>query len=94
MNQLAASSPGADRQSALAELSEALSLHMEVEETRVYPIIEEVLDADSAAEAESEHNEARELLARLAERVDDPAFVQTLAELQAATAEAAEEMDG
>ena len=60
--------PGSTRASVLAELSDALDLHMEVEERDVYPLVQEHLGSAKSDEAEKEHNEARDLLAQLKDR--------------------------
>src|SRR5204863_12924 len=64
----------AERQPVVAELGHALATHMEVEERRVYPMIEEHLGEDKATGAEAEHDKARDGLAKLTEGIDQPAF--------------------
>lgn len=78
------SDPGTTRASVLAELSDALDLHMEVEERDVYPIVEEHLGETKANEAENEHNEARDLLSRLADGLDDDTFEAMVESLKSA----------
>jgi iron-sulfur cluster repair protein YtfE (RIC family) len=81
---LAASQPGLTRASVLAELSDALDLHMEVEERDVYPIVQQQLGGPRAEAADQEHNDARELLSRLADRLDEPDFDSTVQSLSSA----------
>jgi len=78
LQQLAQSQPGPNRERVLAELGDALALHMEVEEREVYPLVEEFLGQDKAAEAENEHNKAREDLARAVETVGSDDFQQAI----------------
>ena len=81
---LGRSSAGGPRASVLAELSDALDLHMEVEERDVYPIVQEHLGDAKAEEAEHEHNAARDLLAQLADRLDEDDFDSTVESLRTA----------
>jgi predicted RNase H-like HicB family nuclease len=81
---LQSSEPGSTRASVLAELSDALDLHMEVEERDVYSIVQDHLGDAKADEAEHEHNEARELLARIADGLDDDDFPSMVESLKSA----------
>ena len=72
----------AERQPVVAELGHALAMHMEVEERRVYPMIEEHLGEDKATGAEAEHDKARDGLAKLTEVIDQPAFAAALGEFK------------
>src|SRR5690349_21898274 len=81
---LESSDPGSTRASVLAELSDALDLHMEVEERDVYPLVQEYLGAEKSDEAEKEHNEARDLLAQLADRLDEDDFGSIVGSLKSA----------
>ena len=72
----------AERQPVVAELGHALATHMEVEERRVYPMIEEHLGEDKATGAEAEHDKARDGLAKLTEVIDQPAFGAALGEFK------------
>ena len=78
------SEPGRTRASVLAELSDALDLHMEVEERDVYPIVQEHLGDAKADAAEEEHSEARDLLSQLADQLDSGDFTATVASLETA----------
>ena len=81
---LAASQPGLTRASILAELSDALDLHMEDEERDVYPIVQQHLGGARAEAAEQEHSDARDLLSRLADGPDGPEFDSTVQSLSSA----------
>src|SRR4051812_11478988 len=63
LTQLASSSAGAQRDDLLADITSSLSLHMEVEEREVYPLVGQHLGEDRATEAEAEHDQARDTLA-------------------------------
>jgi hemerythrin-like domain-containing protein len=57
------------------QLVAALRVHMELEETQVYPLLRDEVDADLAEEAEVEHQLARDGLAQLEELTpDEPGF--------------------
>jgi iron-sulfur cluster repair protein YtfE (RIC family) len=74
LEQLGETEPGAERADVLAQLVEALSLHMMLEEELIYPKAAERLEPQEAEEAEIEHGLAREGLAKLQEMVDVPGF--------------------
>jgi hemerythrin superfamily protein len=83
MQQLADSDPGATRQQTLDELTRALTLHMQVEERYLYPLVADVLGDDAEQEADVEHSLAREGLATLHDLVDQPGFKAAVDMLQA-----------
>lgn len=74
MEELAESEPGRKRDATLAELLQALSLHMMLEEELIYPRAVQHLGPEQAEEAEIEHGLAREGLAKLQEMADVPGF--------------------
>lgn len=74
MADLERAEPGDHRSELLADLGDALTTHMAVEEQFLYPIVRDVLGPDTEAEADAEHVLAREALATLAEEADGPAF--------------------
>jgi len=80
---LDASRPGARRAATVKKLTDALSLHMEIEEQRVYPLVEELVDREDAEEANIEHRLAREGLEQLNELVARPGFGAAVAMLTA-----------
>ena len=80
---LAASSPGARRESTLKKLDGALRLHMTIEERDVYPLVAELLGEEDAKEADIEHGLARDGLDKLQELVDEPGFGAAVAMLTA-----------
>jgi hemerythrin-like domain-containing protein len=71
---LDASKPGARRRSTLDKLVKSLELHMEIEESAVYPLVTERVSEDEAKEGRIEHGLARDGLAKLQELVDEPGF--------------------
>jgi hemerythrin-like domain-containing protein len=71
---LAESKPGARRRATVEKLAKALTLHMDIEESDVYPLVREQLGDEPAEEAEVEHRLAREGLEQLQELVDEPGF--------------------
>jgi iron-sulfur cluster repair protein YtfE (RIC family) len=64
----------ARRSALIDELEQALSVHMAVEEQRLYPIVAEVAGEETEEEAESEHDLAREGIAKLRAMADKPGF--------------------
>ncbi len=74
MEQLADSEPGSERERLVAELTTALSLHMDYEENHVYPLTARVIDEESVQEAENEHRLARDGLSKLGELSSQPGF--------------------
>ncbi len=82
--ELAASEVGPDREETLAELSDALDFHMEVEERDVYPLVEEHLGEQKADQAEGEHDLARTALTDAADEVNGDGFIAAIETLTAA----------
>jgi hemerythrin-like domain-containing protein len=80
---LDASKPGARRRQLVDKLTQALELHMEIEERDVYPIVQRVVGAEEAEEAGVEHGLAREGLAEVRRLVDAPGFGAAVAMLTA-----------
>ena len=80
---LAESKPGARRRSTVKELVGALTLHMEIEESRVYPLVAQLVGREEQQEAEIEHGLARDGLVKLQELVDEPGFGAGVAMLTA-----------
>ena len=71
-----------------------LTLHATVEEEIVYPVLERI-DAETEQEAEEEHAEAKELIARIqAMEPGDPQLVPTVMELKAGIEHHVEEEEG
>jgi hemerythrin superfamily protein len=80
---LASSRPGARRRATVEKLVAALQLHMQIEESDVYPVVAEVEGEETAREAEIEHQLARDGLSKLQELVDAPGFGAVVAMLTA-----------
>ena len=76
------------------QICEELTVHAAVEEEIVYPVLERI-DADIEREAEEEHAEAKELIARIqAMSPDDPELVPTVMKLKAGIEHHVEEEEG
>jgi hemerythrin superfamily protein len=73
LDQLAESEEGPEREALVAQLTQALQLHMEFEEGDVYPLLA-TLDGEMEQEAEIEHTLARDGLAKMTELVAAPGF--------------------
>jgi hypothetical protein len=71
---LAESEEGREREQMAKELEKALSLHMELEERLVYPLVKEHVGTEDEEEAEIEHRLAREGLRQMMSMVDQPGF--------------------
>src|SRR5213592_341727 len=71
-----------ERDPILADLGDALATHMNVEEERVYPIVDDRLGSDKAREAQREHDITRENLAQLVDQADGPGFDSALAKFK------------
>ena len=71
------------REPILAELGDSLSKHMDVEEERLYPIVDDRLGSDKAREAQKEHDTARDDVAQLVEYADADGFAVALAQFKA-----------
>ena len=85
---------GAARAGLVTKLASALKLHMEVEETIVYPAIAEQVDGgdNMVAEAKTEHEGARKALADVEKlSPDEPGFDGALETLEAGISHHVEE---
>jgi hemerythrin-like domain-containing protein len=80
---LAASKPGPRRKATVAKLTNALTLHMQIEEQSVYPLVEKLIGKEDAKEADIEHGLFRQGLAQLNDLVDQPGFGAAVAMLTA-----------
>jgi hemerythrin-like domain-containing protein len=74
LDRLSDSDEGSERQDALSELVTKLSLHMQIEEELVYPLVASEVGEDDEEEANIEHGLAREGLSKLESMVDAPGF--------------------
>jgi hemerythrin superfamily protein len=74
LKQLSDSKPGSARRKATDKLTAALTLHMEIEEKLVYPLVAERVGEDDEREAEIEHGLARDGLAKMNELVGEGGF--------------------
>lgn len=71
---LAESEEGLERERMAAEVETALTIHMELEERLVYPLVEDEVGEDDAEEANIEHGLARDGLAVMMSMVEKPGF--------------------
>ena len=76
---LESTSTAAEREPILADLGDALAKHMDVEEERVYPIVDERMGPEDSRRANAEHDTARDDLARLVDQADQAGFAAALA---------------
>lgn len=72
--ELGKSKPGKARRDMVTKVTAALDLHMSIEETLVYPLVEKVEGAKVRNEADVEHGLARESIATMNKMVDEPGF--------------------
>jgi iron-sulfur cluster repair protein YtfE (RIC family) len=77
--ELESTSTAAEREPILADLGDALAKHMDVEEERLYPIVDERMGPEETRRANAEHDAARDDLARLVDQADQPGFPAALA---------------
>jgi iron-sulfur cluster repair protein YtfE (RIC family) len=80
-----------ERSSGLDDLDRALRTHMAVEERFLYPLLAEVTDRETAANAVDEHALARDALSAARQRVEDGAFSAAVETLESAIAHHVEE---
>jgi iron-sulfur cluster repair protein YtfE (RIC family) len=83
LKKLAESKPGARRNSTVAKLDAALARHMQIEERLVYPLVAELVGAEEAREANTEHELAREGLKKLDQLENEGGFGAAVAMLTA-----------
>jgi len=83
LKKLAESKPGARRNSTVAKIDAALTLHMQIEERLVYPLVAELVGSEEAQEANTEHELAREGLRKLNELENEAGFGAAVAMLTA-----------
>jgi hypothetical protein len=76
------------------QICDELTVHATVEEEIVYPVLERI-DREVEQEAEEEHAEAKQLIARIQSMSpDDPSFVSTVMELKRGIEHHVEEEEG
>lgn len=79
-----------EQQTLVDELVGALTKHMQVEESEVYPEVRK-MDAEMEQEAENEHQLGRDGMTKLVEMVGEPGFGAAVAMLQAGISHHVEE---
>lgn len=79
----ASNKPGPRRRAALGKLNGALTLHMQIEERLIYPLVPRLLGHEAAKEAAIEHKLARTGLSELIKLADQPGFGAAVAMLNA-----------
>lgn len=83
LKQLSDSKPGSRRNASVAKLETALTLHMQIEEQLIYPLVAELVNDDAAEEATNEHELVRDGLLTLSELKEQPGFGAAVAMLTA-----------
>jgi len=71
---LAGSEEGQERQQLVAQLQQALTTHMQFEESEVYPLVDREIGHETAEEASVEHQLARDGVAKMQELITAPGF--------------------
>ena len=71
---LADTDEGPEREQLVSEVSQSLSLHMQIEEQLLYQLVASEIGAEDEEEAEIEHSLARDGLAKVNELVAKPGF--------------------
>jgi hemerythrin superfamily protein len=74
LEQLEKSEPGPEREQLVEQLSQAFEAHAQFEERAVYPLVVDVMGAETEQEADVEHGLAREGIQKLAAMVSAPGF--------------------
>jgi hemerythrin superfamily protein len=74
LTSLGESDEGFEREKIAAEVEAALTLHMQIEEDIIYPVVAEYVGQDDEEEAEIEHGLAREGLTKMMSMVEMPGF--------------------
>ena len=74
LKKLGDSEEGAERQAMVDELTMKLNLHMELEESIVYPMVREHVGEEDEEEADVEHQLTRDGVEKLNAMVDAPGF--------------------
>jgi hemerythrin-like domain-containing protein len=75
--------PSATRRRTTAKVVAALRLHMQIEESLVYPLVAQRVGHGEEEEAEIEHGLARDGLTKISELVDEPGFGAAVAMITA-----------
>jgi len=83
LKSLVDSEEGSQREQQAEQLVAALTLHMQLEETLLYPLVEQLVGAEDEEEAEVEHGLAREGLSKLSSMTTAPGFGAVVEMLQA-----------
>src|SRR5215203_5893547 len=74
LSQLGESDVGTKRQRLLDKLTKELQLHMQLEESLLYPLVRDTIGSEDEEEAEIEHNLAREGLDKVNALASAPGF--------------------
>ena len=83
LKSLADSEEGSQREQEVEQLVAALTLHMQLEETLLYPLVEQHVGAEDEEEAEVEHGLARDGLSKVSSMTTAPGFGAVVEMLQA-----------
>ncbi len=74
LHQLADSDEGSEREDTADQLATALTLHMDLEERLVYPLVRQHIGREDEEEAEVEHRLARDGLSKMLSMTEVPGF--------------------
>ena len=94
LRQLDESEEGPERERLVGQLTAALSVHMEFEEAHIYPLTREVLDEETAEEANTEHELARDGVGKLSQLTSEPGFGAAVAMMDGGIKHHAKEEEG
>src|SRR4051812_26233394 len=91
---LADSEEGPERERMCDEVTTALTLHMELEERLLYPLVQSMIGEEDAEEANIEHGLAREGVATMGSMVSKPGFGAAVEMLKGGIMHHVEEEEG
>jgi hemerythrin superfamily protein len=74
LEELEKSEPGPEREQLVQQLARSFEAHAQFEERAVYPLVVDVMDAETEQEAEVEHGLAREGVQKLVAMASEPGF--------------------
>ena len=74
LKKLGVSKQGAQRRAMVDKVCNALTLHMQLEEKLVYPLVEKAEGSEVRHEADIEHDLARDGITTMRDMVDEPGF--------------------
>jgi hemerythrin superfamily protein len=94
LEELGKSEPGPERERMVQQLKVAFEAHAQFEERAIYPIVVQVMDAETEQEAEVEHGLAREGVDKLVAMAGAPGFGAAVEMLTGGISHHVEEEEG